>query len=175
NIIVEMMEKGVNCPQTSSLGRLFDAVAAIAGVRQEVNFEGQAAMELEMLADGRNDSIYEIQWTAPAPIKILPQTIIRGVVQDIQNGMPTADISDRFHRTLIVLFGEICATIRRHYDLNRVVLSGGCFQNSLLLKGLIGQLEAQQFEVFAHQQVPANDGGIALGQALVAASIADAS
>ena len=175
NIIVEMMEKGVNCPSTSSLGRLFDAVAAIAGIRQQVNFEGQAAMELEMLADGQNDSIYDIQWTSQTPIKILPQTIIKGVVQDIQNGMSAADISVRFHRTLIVLFGEICATIRRDTDLNRVVLSGGCFQNSLLLKGLIGQLEAQHFEVFAHRQVPANDGGIALGQALVAASFTDAS
>jgi hydrogenase maturation protein HypF len=175
NIIVAMMEKAVNCPQTSSLGRLFDAVAAIAGIRERVNFEGQAAMELEMLADGHSESIYDIQWTSQAPIKILPQTIIRGVVQDIQNGMSPADISIRFHRTLIVLFGEICATIRRDYDLNRVVLSGGCFQNSLLLKGLIGQLEAQHFEVFAHRQVPANDGGIALGQAIVAASITDTS
>ncbi len=175
NIIAEMMEKGVNSPQTSSLGRLFDAVAAIIGIRQRVNFEGQAAMELEMLADGHSDAIYDIQWTSQAPIKILPQTIIRGVVQDVQNGVSPADISAKFHQTLIVLFGEICATIRRRHDLKRVVLSGGCFQNSLLLRGLIGQLEAQNFEVFAHRQVPANDGGIALGQALVAASIAGAS
>ena len=175
NIIVEMMEKGVNCPQTSSLGRLFDAVAAIAGIRQRVNFEGQAAMELEMLADGRSDAIYDIQWTSQAPIEILPQPIIRGVVQDVQSGIPPGDISVKFHQTLIVLFGEICTTIRRRHDLNRVVLSGGCFQNSLLLRGLVGHLEANNFDVYAHRQVPANDGGIALGQALVAASIADAS
>ena len=170
SIIVQMMEKGVNCPQTSSLGRLFDAVAAIIGIRQRVNFEGQAAMELEMLAEDSSKAIYDIQWTSRAPIKILPQPIIRGVVQDIQNGMSPADISIKFHQTLIVLFGEICGTVRRDHDLNRVVLSGGCFQNSLLLKGLIGQLEAHHFEVYAHQQVPANDGGIALGQALVAAA-----
>jgi hydrogenase maturation protein HypF len=170
NIIVQMMEKGVNCPQTSSLGRLFDAVAAIIGIRQRVNFEGQAAMELEMLAQDSSEAIYDIQWTSQAPIKILPQPIIRGVVQDIQNGMSPADISIKFHQTLIVLFGEICGTVRRDHDLNRVVLSGGCFQNSLLLKGLIGQLEAHHFEVYAHQQVPANDGGIALGQAMVAAA-----
>ena len=170
NIIVQMMEKGVNCPQTSSLGRLFDAVAAIIGIRRRVNFEGQAAMELEMLAKASSEAIYDIQWTSQAPIKILPQPIIRGVVQDIQNGMSPADISIKFHQTLIVLFGEICGTVRRDHDLNRVVLSGGCFQNSLLLKGLIGQLEAHHFEVYAHQQVPANDGGIALGQALVAAA-----
>ena len=171
NIIVEMIEKGVNCPQTSSLGRLFDGVAAIAGIRERVNFEGQAAMELEMLANGHCDTIYDIQWTQQVPIQMWPQTIIRGVVQDIQNGMLPADISARFHQTLVVLFGEICATIRRSHNLNRVVLSGGCFQNSLLLKGLIGQLEAHHFEVYAHQQVPANDGGIALGQAIVAGAV----
>jgi hydrogenase maturation protein HypF len=170
-IIVEMMDKGINCPQTSSLGRLFDAVAAIAGIRQRVNFEGQAAMELEMLADGHSDSIYEIRWTSQKPIKILPQTIIQGVVQDIQNGRSPAEISTKFHQTLIALFGEICAIIRRNHDLNRVVLSGGCFQNSLLLRGLIGQLAAHHFEVYAQQQVPANDGGIALGQAMVAAAV----
>ena len=172
-IIAEMIEKGVNCPQTSSLGRLFDAVAAIAGIRKRVNFEGQAAMELEMLADGRSDSIYDIQWTSQEPIKILPQTIIRGIVQDIQNGLSIAEISVKFHQTLIVLFTEICATIRRNRDLNRVVLSGGCFQNALLLRGLIGQLEVHDFEVYAHRQVPANDGGIALGQAMVAAAQMD--
>ena len=171
SIIVQMIEKGVNCPQTSSLGRLFDAVAAITGIRQRVNFEGQAAMELEMLAEDSSKAIYDIQWTSRAPIKILPQPIIRGVVQDIQNGMSPADISIKFHQTLIVLFGEICGTVRRDHDLNRVVLSGGCFQNSLLLKGLIGQLEAHHFEVYAHQQVPANDGGIALGQAMVAGAV----
>jgi hydrogenase maturation protein HypF len=171
NIIVEMMEKGVNCPQTSSLGRLFDAVAAIVGIRQQVNFEGQAAMELEMLADGHSDAIYDIRWTSQAPIKILSQTIIAGVVQDIQNGISPGEISTKFHQTLVVLFSKICATIRRRHDLNRVVLSGGCFQNSVLLKGLIGQLESQNFEVFAHRHVPANDGGIALGQAIVAGAV----
>ncbi len=169
-IIVEMMVKGVNCPQTTSLGRLFDAVAAIAGIRSQVNFEGQAAMELEMLANDSSDSIYDIQWTSQMPIKIQPQTIINGVVQDIQNGLSLNEISVKFHQTLIVLFSEICITIRRNDDLNRVVLSGGCFQNSVLLSGLIGQLEAHNFEVYAHRQVPANDGGIALGQALVAAA-----
>ncbi len=169
-ILVEMILKDVNCPQTSSLGRLFDAVGAIAGLRQQVNFEGQAAMELEMLADDSSDAIYDIQWTSQQPIKIVPQPIIRGIVTDIQNGMSPAEISGKFHQTLIVLFTEICATIRRQHDLNRVVLSGGCFQNTLLLSGLLAQLKAHRFEVYAHQQVPANDGGIALGQAIVAAA-----
>jgi hydrogenase maturation protein HypF len=174
-VITEMILKGVNSPQTSSLGRLFDAVAAIAGIRHRVNFEGQAAMELEMLAAGDSRSTYEYRWASANPIKILTAPIIRGVVRDVQNGLSIAEISTKFHRTLIALFAELCASIRQNTELNRVVLSGGCFQNAILLTGLIQELEARNFEVFSHRQVPCNDGGIALGQALAAASIASAS
>lgn len=174
-VILEMILKGVNSPQTSSLGRLFDGVAALAGIRRRVDFEGQAAMELEMLAADDARSTYDYQWAAEEPIKILPAPIIRGVVQDVQDGLSIAEISATFHRTLIALFAEVCAAVRRNTELNRVVLSGGCFQNAILLTGLIRELEARNFEVFSHRQVPCNDGGIALGQALVAASIASAS
>ena len=173
-IMVEMIQKGINCPQTSSLGRLFDGVAAIVGIRNQVNFEGQAAMELEMLAASDSDSIYDFDWLAGERIQILTAPIIRGVVQDVQNGLSIAQISIKFHNTLIALFTEICVGVRRDCDLNRVVLSGGCFQNSILLSGMIHELASRDFEVFAHQRVPTNDGGIALGQALVAASIASA-
>jgi hydrogenase maturation protein HypF len=169
---VEMIQKNVNCPQTSSLGRLFDGVAAIAGVRNRVNFEGQAAMELEMLAADDTDSVYDVEWLAKNPARILPAPIIRGVVQDVQNGLSVAEISIKFHKTLIDLFAEICAAVRRDCELKRVVLSGGCFQNSILLSGMIRELTSRDFEVYAHRQVPTNDGGIALGQAMVAAAIA---
>ena len=174
-VIFEMILKGVNSPQTSSLGRLFDGVAAIAGIRRQVNFEGQAAMELEMLAAGEGRSTYDYQWSSEDPVNIYPAPIIRGVVKDVQDGLPVAAISAKFHRTLIVLFAEICASVRRNTELNRVVLSGGCFQNALLLTGMIRELELRNFEVFSHRQVPCNDGGIALGQALIAASVANAS
>jgi hydrogenase maturation protein HypF len=170
NIIVEMIQKGVNCPQTSSLGRLFDGVAAIVGIRNQVNFEGQAAMELEMLAADGIDTIYDFDWVSGDPIQILPAPIICGVVQDVQNGLSIAEISIKFHKTLLVLFTEICINIRQDSDLNRVVLSGGCFQNSILLSGMIHELTSRDFEVFAHQRVPTNDGGISLGQAVVAAA-----
>jgi len=170
-IMAEMIQKGINCPSTSSLGRLFDGVAAIAGIRNRVNFEGQAAMEMEMLAGDDSGSIYDFEWLAGAPIQILPAPIIRGVVEDARNGLSIAEISIKFHKTLIELFTEICLAIRRNTDLDRVVLSGGCFQNSILLKGMIHRLASSGFEVFAHQQVPTNDGGISLGQALVAAAI----
>jgi hydrogenase maturation protein HypF len=174
-VIVEMILSRINSPNTSSLGRLFDGVAAIIGIRNQVNFEGQAAMELEMLAAGDTHSIYDFEWISEEVIQIPPAPIIRGVVQDVQNGLSIAEISTKFHRTLIALFREVCAFIRRECDLSRVVLSGGCFQNSLLLAGLIRELESVKFEVFTHRQVPANDGGISLGQALVAASIVNAS
>jgi hydrogenase maturation protein HypF len=171
-IMVEMIQKGINCPPTSSLGRLFDGVAAIIGIRNQVNFEGQAAMELEMLAADDIDSIYDVEWLRGPedPIRILPAPIIRGVVKDVQNGLSIAEIGIKFHKTLIALFSEICAGVRRDSELNRIVLSGGCFQNSILLSGMIYELASRDFEVFAHRRVPANDGGISLGQALVAAA-----
>ena len=170
-IIVEMILKGVNSPQTSSLGRLFDGVAAIIGIRQRVNFEGQAAMELEMLTADDGDSIYNVEWVSGDVFKIFPAPIIRGVVRDLQNGLSTAEIGAKFHKTIVALFAEICASIRNECELNRVVLSGGCFQNSILLASLIQKLGLRNFEVFAHRQVPANDGGIALGQAVVASAV----
>jgi hydrogenase maturation protein HypF len=170
-IIVEMMSKGVNSPLTSSLGRLFDGVAAIIGIRQRVNFEGQAAMELEMLAAADDaDSIYDVECISEDTIKILPASIIRGVVRDVQNGLSVAEISAKFHKTVVALFAEVCTRVRNESELNRVVLSGGCFQNAILLTGLIEKLESLNFQVFAHRQVPTNDGGISLGQAVAAAA-----
>jgi hydrogenase maturation protein HypF len=170
-VISEMISKGVNAPLTSSLGRLFDGVAAICGIRSQVNFEGQAAMELEMLAADTAESTYEYEWLSEGTYKILPAPIILGVVKDLQDARPVADISAKFHRTLICLFVDLCTVIRKERDLNRVVLSGGVFQNSILLTGLAIALEARNFSVFSHQQVPSNDGGIALGQAVAAAAV----
>ena len=170
-IISEMITKGVNAPLTSSLGRLFDGVAAICGIRSQVNFEGQAAMELEMLAAGTAGSTYDYEWLSDDTYKILPAPIILGVVKDLQNGKSVADISAKFHWTLICLFVDLCAVIRKDRGLNRVVLSGGVFQNAILLTGLIDALEKRRFTVYSHQQVPTNDGGIALGQAVVAAAV----
>jgi len=169
-IVSEMITKGINAPLTSSLGRLFDGVAAILGVRSSVNFEGQAAMELEMLAADGSDTVYDCQWTFDGRYRILTAPIICAVVHDYQKGVSAAHISATFHNTLIRLFVDICNDIRKARDLNRVVLSGGCFQNSTLLTGLIRALHRNRFEVFAHEQVPTNDGGISLGQAVVAAA-----
>jgi len=170
-VISEMITRKINSPLTSSLGRLFDGVAAICGIRSRVNFEGQAAMELEMLASESAESTYGYEWEKDEVFRIPPAPIIRGVVADIQNSVPLAEIGAKFHRTLICLFSDLCALIRKESGLNRVVLSGGCFQNATLLSGLIRALQERRFEVFSHEKVPTNDGGIALGQAVVAAAM----
>jgi hydrogenase maturation protein HypF len=171
-LMLEMAAKGVNSPLTSSLGRLFDGVAAIAGLRSRVTYEGQAAMELEMAGADETESFYEYGWAEGCPCRILPAPIIRGVVADIGKGLSVSTISVKFHNTLILMLRDLCDLIRRQCGLNRVVLSGGVFQNARLLTGLIPALAARGFEVYSHRLVPTNDGGIALGQAVIAAQTA---
>ena len=168
-LMLEMAAKRINSPLTSSLGRLFDGVAAICSLRSRVSFEGQAAMELEMAAVDTGDGAYEYAWEEGPPWRILPAPIIRGVVADVGQGRSTSAISVKFHNTLIRMFSDLCDRIRAQRGLNRVVLSGGVFQNARLLTGLIPALAARGFEVYSHRRVPANDGGIALGQATIAA------
>ncbi len=171
-IMVDMIDKKVNSPLTSSLGRLFDGIAAICGIRYKVAFEGQAAVELEMLASDNVTDVYDYEWKTAGGHQILTRPIICGVAEDVAQGIAPAVISCKFHQTLIRMFSDLCEVIRKENGLNRVVLSGGVFQNSLLLTGLINALAKIKFKVFSHNKVPANDGGISLGQALVAAAVA---
>lgn len=172
-VIVRMCERGINAPMTSSLGRLFDGVAAIIGLRQQVAFEGQAAMELEMMADDQTGESYEFQWQDGAVRKIAVAPFIRGVVEDLQRGMPAFIISRKFHNTLIEGCAALCETVARETGLTRVVLSGGCFQNRLLLEGLHRSLAERNLDVYSHRQVPTNDGGLALGQAVIGAAVVE--
>lgn len=170
--IIEMISKKINSPATSSLGRLFDGVATIAGIRTHVFFEGQAAMELEMAAGETLPAFYDYEWKSEEIYKVMVQPLIRAVVRDVQAGVALAEISARFHLTLIRLFADLCGAIRADSGLNRVALSGGVFQNAILLSGLGQALSNKGFDVYSHRQVPANDGGISLGQAVIAAAIA---
>jgi len=167
--ISAMIAGQINSPLTSSLGRLFDGVAAILGVRDQVNFEGQAAMELEMMSAEPGAERYDFDWETADALRILPEPVVRGVVRDLREGVPAAAIGARFHATLIALFAELCTVIGKGSGLKRVVLSGGCFQNATLLTGLQRALAEKKFEVYAHRLVPANDGGISLGQAVICA------
>lgn len=171
--IVEMISKQINSPSTSSLGRFFDGIAAIIGIRNYVVFEGQAAMELEMLAGKSIKESYNFEWISGDMHKVLLQPIVCAVVDDMKKGVHPSNISGKFHATIIKLFSELCEVIRKESGLNRIALSGGVFQNSIILTGLMEKLEEKGFQVFTHTQVPANDGGISLGQAMVASAVAN--
>jgi len=169
-----MIETGLNCPLTSSLGRLFDAVAALCGLRDQVSYEGQAAAELEARAEPTASRPYELDWVEEGGVRIIrTEGLLRGVVQDLGQGLDPGEISGRFHAALISLFSRLCLLIGQERGLKEVVLSGGVFQNAVLLEGLVKALSGQGFLVRTHSQVPANDGGLCLGQAAAAAAMAD--
>jgi hydrogenase maturation protein HypF len=168
-ILRRMIERKVNTPLTSSMGRLFDAVASLCSLRDEVHYEGQAAIELEMIAGHDLEPSYPFLMDETLdPLVIDPAPIIRGVVDDLANGVPASRISTRFHRTVADLVVQTCDRIRAHEKINRVVLSGGVFQNIFLLSLAFDGLSHSGFEVIVHHRVPANDGGISLGQAVIA-------
>jgi len=170
-IMIKMIQKKINSPQTSSLGRLFDGIAALIGVRTLAAFEGQAAMELEMLANWPVRQGYEYCWTSRDHHILSLEPIVTGVVSDIENGVSPAEISGKFHYTLTRMFAKICCFIRKEANINTIALSGGSFQNNLLLTGLIENLNKFGFKVLSHRLLPPNDGNISLGQAMVAAAL----
>ncbi len=186
NVLCAMLERGVNSPWTSSVGRLFDAVASLAGLRQVVSFEGQAAMELEFALSGR------VAEVAPFPYRFVTATqeprpenglresiapqelividwepVVRSVVNGVEEGKSAASLSAAFHNTLV----EIIVALAQRCALKRVVLSGGCFQNRYLTERTVTRLRETGFLPYWHQRVPPNDGGIALGQVAAAAAI----
>jgi hydrogenase maturation protein HypF len=164
-ILRSQLEKHINTPLTSSMGRLFDAVAAIVGVRQKVNYEGQAAMELEALADPAETGWYEFNIGKK---EIDPQPVLSAVIADWMAGVPVGRISAKFHNSLVRLAGLVCEQIRAETGIRTVALAGGVWQNRYLTEHTLPVLRAQQFDVLTHQQLPANDGSISLGQAVVA-------
>jgi len=168
--ILTMIERKINCPLTSSCGRLFDGIAALVGVRDRVSYKGQAAIELEMEM-GAGEGLYPV--TVPERGEcIIPQNpIIHGVISDLRQGVDRGTIIKKFHNTLVTVFADVCLKLRKERGLNRVCLSGGVFQNIYLLENLEKALLARGFEVYTQSMVPPNDGGVALGQVIVANAI----
>ena len=174
--IVSMMDKNVNSPLCSSMGRLFDAVAALIGLRYEVSFEAQAAMELESLAidnpvkKGYNfEVVFNYDGSAvPSPAVINVKPVIEGILRDISNGADKSAISARFHLTVSDIIVELAGTFGKAYGIKDVILSGGVFQNRVLTRLSIERLEREGFRVHYNTIVPPNDGGISLGQAYIA-------
>jgi hydrogenase maturation protein HypF len=172
--IISMIEKKINSPLTSSAGRLFDAVSSIVGMRDEITFEGEAAIELEMRAGGPRamggapSLSYPFRVVSGSPAVIDTRPLIKGVVEDLKTGTSVHVISSRFHHTVKDIIVKVAKEAREGTGLDRVVLSGGVFQNSLLLNSTLDCLEKEGFRVWTNEGVPPNDGGISLGQAAVA-------
>jgi hydrogenase maturation protein HypF len=167
-LVETMLARGINTVQTSSCGRLFDAVASLIGLRHETNFEGQAAIELEAASQSGIENHYPflIEDSDPAQVDLRP--MIESIVRDIQQSGPTGHIAACFHNTMAEVIVEVCRRIWQHDGLKQVCLSGGTFQNMYLLQHSVAGLRQAGFEVFLHATVPPNDGGISLGQAVIA-------
>jgi len=172
-IIKKQLERGLNSPLTSSAGRLFDVVSALIGVRGTINYEAQAAIELEMLAPDEIDK----PAFAPYPFSIIEEQggkvikleeLISAVVSDVRSGVPVPAISAKFHRTVARIIVEACQLIAGETGIKVVALSGGVFQNRLLSKLTTEALRQTGFKVLTHRLVPCNDGGVSLGQAVIA-------
>jgi hydrogenase maturation protein HypF len=168
-MVLKLIKSGFNSPLTSSMGRLFDAVSALLGICDQSTYEGQAAMELEMVMEKETRECYPLSYQNENDCLIIcPEPLFREICSDLKTGKPAGYISGKFHNSIITMLVETCIRLRDAWKLSRVALSGGCFQNTYLLSRSIEMLAGEGFEVFYHQKVPPNDGGIALGQALIA-------
>lgn len=183
-LIAQLIAGNINSPLTSSAGRLFDAVAALVGVPgwMQAAYEGQAAVELELAANDGALRVYPFRLRSEAlppsavgeqgeGLLVEVREVITGVVEEMLAGRPVEEISSVFHRTMAEMIASVCSTLRDRSGVSSVALSGGTFQNMLLLNGVVELLEQQSFVVYQHHRVPANDGGLALGQAVLANSI----
>jgi hydrogenase maturation protein HypF len=170
-ILATMLDRGINTVQTSSCGRLFDAVAALLGVRNEITYEAQAAIELETLARSSPPAkhIYPFSIRGQA---IQTGEMLASIIGDLESGTPKPKIARAFHDTMAEVAARMAvdARVKSGIDIDVVALSGGCFQNRLLQVEAIERIEREGFNVLVHHWVPANDGGLALGQAVVAAA-----
>lgn len=168
--ILAMIEHSINTPHTSSMGRLFDAVAALAGVRDDALYEGQAAIELEALADPSAEGAYAFGIThgPEGALVVDPTTVLAGVLDDVVEGVGASVISARFHRAVVTVVVDVCAQLAPALGLTHVALAGGVFMNRLVVRGAVEGLAAAGLTPLTHLSLPANDGGIAFGQAMVA-------
>ena len=171
SVLRRQLESGLNSPMTSSAGRLFDAVSAAVGVCRERTYEGQPAVELEMIADEHEDGYYPACVTPNREALVLDTLpIFRASVEEYLSGTHLSVVSARFHNSVVGLLSAACEIVRERTGLELVALSGGVFQNALILARLRKRLEQAGFEVLIHSLVPPNDGGVSLGQAAVAAA-----
>jgi hydrogenase maturation protein HypF len=171
-VLKSQLKLKINTPLTSSMGRLFDAIASLCGIRQQVNYEAQAAIELEALIDPHETGEYayhlEPDLHNPGCSQVNCSPLIQDLVGDLNNRVALPAIAARFHNSISRMVLDVCEQARLDHAVHQVVLSGGVWQNMTLLRLTTKRLSEQGFTVYVHRQVPANDGGLALGQALVA-------
>lgn len=167
-LVASMARGGAASPVTTSVGRLFDAVSALCGLRATVSYEGQAAIELEMAADDEEVDPYPLPITDDRPRRLDVRPLVRAVLEDLRNGIGTARVSGRFHASVAAASAQVCEGLASERDVDTVVLSGGVFQNRLLTALTSRRLTSAGLEVLVPELLPVNDGGIAYGQAAVA-------
>jgi len=172
-LIKQQLRAGINSPLNSSMGRLFDAVSALIGVRTEIDYEGQAAVELEMVAydavDKVGDRAYPFCIIEIEGVHIIQlKELFASVVKDLSGRISKACIAAKFHNTVAKMILEMCRLIAGKTGINQVALSGGVFQNRMLFRKVVPMLESAGLSVLVHKQVPCNDGGISLGQSVIA-------
>ncbi|MFH2203300.1 MAG: carbamoyltransferase HypF [Elusimicrobiota bacterium] len=172
-VLDKMIDRNLNSPLTSSMGRLFDAVAAIIGLRREIRYEGQAAIELEAAAAGEEGAYPYALEKAEGLLVLDPVPMVRAVVEDLRRGAAPDIMSSRFHAAVADMTAAACCAVRDETGLETAALTGGVFQNALLLEWSSRRLEEAGFRVLMHRQVPPNDGGICLGQVMAAGLFAD--
>lgn len=167
-IITEIIKKDINSPKASSIGRLFDAVAALLGFDAKITFQGEAAIDLENLCCRDDQSFYQYNISLEDGIYIIDcKSLIKSVVIEVIDGIDKELIARRFHNTIIKFTIELCEILRKEYNLSSVVLSGGVFQNEILLINIYKELIKRDFKVYIHEQIPANDEGISIGQMII--------
>jgi len=174
SVLQAQLEYKINTPSTSSMGRLFDAVAALIDIRQKVNYEAQAAIELEAIADQSENGVYTFRFHAEQsaddlPVQIGIQPVLSGILNDLDNNISIPRIAARFHNSIVEMVRQVTRSMRSRYQTDLVILSGGVWQNMILLQKVKDLLPQEGFSVLIHHQVPSNDGGLALGQAAIAA------
>jgi hydrogenase maturation protein HypF len=169
-LLTRMIQRGVNSPLTSSAGRLFDAISSILGICDVSTYEGQAAMELESIALDRDLETYpfDIRMIKGNAFELDPRKIIISLVEDLEKGVPREIVAGKFHQTVARLILDGCILSAQTTGIKEVALSGGVFQNKLLTERVRRLLEEEGFVCYLHEVVPPNDGGISLGQAVVA-------
>ena len=167
-IITEIIKKDINSPKASSIGRLFDAVAALLGFDAKITFQGEAAIDLENLCCRDDQSFYQYNISLEDGIYIIDcKPLIKSVVIEVIDGIDKELIARRFHNTIIKFTIELCEILRKEYNLSSVVLSGGVFQNEILLINIYKEIIKRDFKVYIHEQIPANDEGISIGQMII--------